>query len=107
MQQSFVTLCTVPDSDTANAIAKSLVMLKLAACVNVLPGVTSYYEWKGKIEQSGEVLLVIKSNIDKLDELTEFISEQHPYDVPEIVHLNINSGFEPYLDWITTQTRNT
>jgi periplasmic divalent cation tolerance protein len=96
-----VVLCTCPDEKTAHAIANMLVSEKLAACVNIFPNVTSVYMWEKKLESASEVKLFIKTEASKLDILSQRIADIHPYDVPEIVALNIQQGNNDYLNWIT------
>lgn len=95
-------LCTCPNKETAKELACLLISEKLAACVNILPGVTSVYEWEGKIESVQEHLLIIKTTSDqyRLVELTLF--KHHPYEIPEIIAVPIVRGLPEYLDWIDT-----
>jgi periplasmic divalent cation tolerance protein len=95
-----VVLCTCPDRATAESLAQSLVEKSFAACVNVLDGVSSFYDWEGRIESDAEVLLVIKTSREMFEELSGFIKREHPYDVPEIVFLPIELGSREYLDWM-------
>ncbi|NMP31769.1 divalent-cation tolerance protein CutA [Thalassotalea sp. M1531] len=96
-----VVLCTCPNKILAEEIAKVLVSEQLAACVNIMPGVTSIYQWQGKIEQDEEVMLLIKTSANLFGKLSNKIKQLHSYDVPEIVALDIQQGDEGYLDWIT------
>ena len=96
-----IVLCTCPETDSAKQIAHELVHKKLAACVNILPGLTSVYNWQGIVESSSEVQLIIKTEAKKFDALSELINSIHPYDVPEIIALNIQQGDSNYLNWIT------
>lgn len=96
-----IVLCTCPNNSSANQIAQHLVQEKLAACVNILPGLTSVYSWQGKVESSTEVQLIIKTEAKKFDALSEQINQLHPYDVPEIIALNIQQGDSNYLNWIS------
>lgn len=73
----------------------------MAACVNVVVGVTSLYRWEGRIEEASEVLLIIKTTMDRLDVLTAAVSEAHPYSVPELIALPVIAGHPPYLSWLT------
>lgn len=95
-----VALCTVPDRETALRLARSLVGARLAACVNVVPGLTSVYRWEGAVEESAEILLVIKTTTEALPSLSARIVAEHPYSVPEILALEPRHGHQPYLDWI-------
>lgn len=91
---------TVPTREVAKAIAGGLLEKKLAACINVIPGVTSYYEWEGKLEEDNELLLMIKSTKDSFDDLSEYVKANHPYDCVEVISADIDRGNQPYLDWI-------
>ena len=87
--------------ESAKEIAQHLVEKKLAACCNILPQVTSVYSWQGKIEQAHEHLLLIKTQLDNFKNLEEVILERHPYELPEIISLDITAGSQKYLDWIS------
>ena len=100
-QNQLVTLCTVPDPATGEQIAKVLVEERLAACVNLLPGVSSTYRWQGKVEKASECLLLIKTDAGHFEALRKRIQELHPYDVPEIIALPITEGDHDYLKWLT------
>jgi len=95
-----LTISTVPDLETGRRIARALVESGLAACVNIVPGLHSIYEWQEKIEESEESLLIIKSTAGVLKPLTEKILELHPYDCPEVISFDIRTGNPAYLDWI-------
>jgi periplasmic divalent cation tolerance protein len=101
-----ILLCNAPP-DRAEEIARALVEKKLAACVNVVPGVTSIYRWKGAIEREGESTLFIKTRDDKVAALMEEIRKIHPYEVPEIVALEVDAlGVNPaYAKWVDDETR--
>ncbi len=96
--------CTCPDRDSAQHISHALVEERLAACVSVLPGVHSIYHWQGAIEQSEQVLLLIKTSAARLPALLERISQLHPYEVPEAVAVAVAAGNPAYLDWIEAET---
>jgi len=102
--QLVVILCTVPDEATAEKLATGLVEERLAACVNAIPGVRSFYRWRGKIEADTEIQLVIKTRSERFDELAAWISANHPYDVPEIVAIPANRVSKAYLAWAVEQT---
>ena len=100
MTGRIVVLCTVASAEDAERIAGALVERHLAACVNVVPGVTSFYRWKGKLNRDAEHLLVVKTPAARFEALREALVEMHPYDVPEVVELPIERGHAPYLEWI-------
>ena len=104
MSEYIVVLCTLDDKRKAEKIACNLVCEKLCACVNILPGVKSVYEWQDKIEQSEEVLMLIKTKKELFGELKETIVRHHPYEVPEVIALDITQGNEEYLNWIDKNT---
>jgi len=100
-----VVLCTVSGAQDAERIATALVERSLAACVNVLPGVTSIYRWRGKVERDEELLMVIKTTAERFEALRAAVVELHPYEVPEVIALPIEAGHAPYLDWIDASCR--
>ncbi|MDB6164587.1 MAG: divalent-cation tolerance protein CutA [Xanthomonadaceae bacterium] len=102
---ALVCLCTCPDEATAQAIARALVAERLAACVNVLPGVQSVYRWHGEVTRADEVVLLIKTVRDRLQALTARLEALHPYELPELVAVEVVGGLPAYLDWIAGQTR--
>ena len=104
MTDALVVLCTVPRDFDAEALANELVDRSLAACVQVGPAITSVYRWKGAVEKSDERLVLIKTRSGLFAQLEEAIKARHPYDVPEIVALEIRAGHAPYLDWIIDVT---
>jgi len=95
-----IILCTCPNQKTAEDLAGHLITEKLAACVNIIAGITSVYEWQGKIETSQEQLLLIKSHADKYDAIEATIKTIHPYELPEIIAVPIERGLPEYLQWI-------
>jgi periplasmic divalent cation tolerance protein len=95
-----IVLCTIPDRETAELIAGTLVSEQLAACVNILPGVTSMYRWQGAIEQSEELLLNIKTSQKVWPMLEAQIQALHPYELPEIVAVPIKTGEAEYIQWL-------
>lgn len=96
--------CSVPDPDTARRIARTVVHEGLAACVNLLPGLTSVYRWQGQVEESQELLLIIKTRRERYEALEARIKALHPYQVPEIIALALEAGSKRYLDWISEST---
>ncbi len=99
-----IVLCTIDSIKNANELAHNLVKAKLAACVNIVSGVTSVYEWENAICEENEYLLIIKTKSDLYKKLETKIKEFHPYEVPEIVSLKIDNGSKSYLDWIEKNT---
>jgi len=91
-----VALSTVATAEDAERIARSLVEKGVAACVNVVPGVVSFYRWKGRLERDAEVLLVIKTRGERFEALKAALLAEHPYEVPELVALPIAGGHERY-----------
>ncbi|RLB54062.1 MAG: divalent-cation tolerance protein CutA [Deltaproteobacteria bacterium] len=98
-------LVTAPNDDVAARLARGLVEGGLAACVNVVPGVRSFYVWKGALEEETEVQLLIKTRRERFDELAAWIGEHHPYEVPEILAVPIENGSPAYLTWVREQTK--
>ena len=96
-----VVLTTTPTEEEAERLAQKIVGAKLAACVQVLPQIRSFYFWEGKVQNDPENLLLIKTLDEKFDELKEFIQGNHSYDVPEIVALRAEDVSESYLNWLT------
>ncbi|XP_050311341.1 protein CutA homolog [Anthonomus grandis grandis] len=91
---------TAPTEEVAKKIAHGLVKEKLAACANIIPKITSIYEWENKINEDSEVLMMIKTRASALDELTKYVKENHPYQVCEVIAVPIVHGNEAYLKWI-------
>lgn len=102
---ALIVYCTCPDAATADRLARALVTERLAACVNVLPGVRSTYRWQGQVETGDEVLLLIKTTADRLDALGARVQALHPYELPEVLAVEAHGGLAPYLDWVAEQTR--
>jgi periplasmic divalent cation tolerance protein len=97
------TMC--PDAAVAARIAGALVDARLAACVQVLPGVTSTYRWQGAVERADEVAVVIKTTASRYAELESALGALHPYQVPEIVAWPVAAGHAAYLQWVADETR--
>jgi periplasmic divalent cation tolerance protein len=95
----------LPDQASAQTLARALVERRLAACVNILPACQSIYHWQGAIEEASEVPLLIKTTADRLDAVKAAFGEFHPYDVPELVALELHDGLPAYLDWVIAETR--
>ncbi len=93
-------LTTCPDRDRAFAVARALVEERLATCVSVLPGVTSFYLWQGQMEQTDELQLFIKTTRTNVPALKTRLPELHSYEVPELVVLDVVDGLPAYLAWL-------
>lgn len=104
METCIIVLCTVPSHEIGMKIANDLVSGNYAACVNIVPGLTSIYRWKGNICSDNELLLIIKSRISLFDDICSVIKGHHPYEVPEIIYYTIAGGSEPYLQWLLSGT---
>jgi periplasmic divalent cation tolerance protein len=105
MPEPLVVLVTAGSQEEAEAIAQALVAERLAACVNVVPGITSVYRWQGKVQRDQECLLVVKSRRDVLDDLVRRVRELHSYDLPETIALPLVGGSAPYLAWLVGEVR--
>jgi len=100
---ALVILCTAPDAEVGATLARGLVDERLAACVNLIDGVRSFYRWQGEVEDDREVQLVVKTRRSHLDAVKGWIAEHHPYDEPEVLALPVTGGSEGYLGWIGEQ----
>ena len=101
-----IVLTTCPDQESAERLANHLVEARMAACVNVVPGIRSVYRWKGEVVKDNELLLVIKSRADRFDVLKEMILKHHPYELPEVIAVSVSDAHLPYLAWIDSQLDN-
>jgi len=99
-----VVQCSCPDAETAARIAQALVDERLAACVQVLPGVVSTYRWQGEVQVADEVLLLIKTSHARLPALEARLPDLHPYDLPELIVLEAVGGLDRYLHWVEAET---
>lgn len=99
-----VVLVSMPDADKACSLARDLVEKRLAACANVLEGVRSFYRWKGEICQDPEVLLLIKTRQESLESLVQRVRSVHPYELPEILALDVSGGLAEYMNWVREET---
>jgi periplasmic divalent cation tolerance protein len=95
-----IVLTTLGKDDDARTIARVLVEERLAACVNIVPGVTSVFAWQGKISEDGEQQLVIKTSTSTIAALEARLRELHPYETPEFLVIHASGGSESYLTWV-------
>ncbi|XP_053230183.1 protein CutA homolog [Podarcis raffonei] len=95
-----IALVNCPNEQTARDIARAIMERKLAACVNILPKASSMYIWNGEIEETTEILLLMKTRTSKINELSEYISSLHPFAIPEFISLLIDQGNPAYLKWM-------
>ncbi|MFC2149878.1 divalent-cation tolerance protein CutA [Calditrichota bacterium] len=97
-------LVTVPNRELADRLADTVVSERLAACVNIIPGISSVYRWKETVQHDEEFLLMIKTTAHKFEALKERIVELHTYDLPEVLSFNASDGLEAYMDWVRQET---
>jgi periplasmic divalent cation tolerance protein len=95
-----IVLTTAGSREEAERIAHALVEEHLAACVNLVPGLTSIYRWQGAVETGGELLLIVKTTADGVAAVEETILRLHSYEVPELLVITPEAGGKPYLDWL-------
>lgn len=94
----------MPDPESARDLARKLVEARLAACVNVMSPCRSIYRWQGELNEDGEIPLFIKTSAENYDRLEAFVRENHPYELPELVAMNITRGLPGYLAWLAEET---
>jgi periplasmic divalent cation tolerance protein len=102
---SVVILVTASTDGEARKIANGLLNQRKAACVNIIPGVSSFFWWQGELDSAQESLLIIKTKASLLGEIVALVRELHSYDVPEIIALPIIGGNQEYLDWINAEVK--
>lgn len=95
-----VVMITVPSGEVGERIATVLVEERLAACVNIIPGIRSIFSWEGRTQEERELLLLVKTQAGKVSDLETRVRDTHPYSVPEILALPAVAGYEPYLAWV-------
>lgn len=102
-----MTYITCPNIETARKIASGIIENKLAACVNIFPEIESVYSWEGKIENEKETVLFVKSTVDKSDELKKYVKDNHPYDEPAFLALEVDerASSEDFISWIKNQVK--
>ena len=100
MNQELIIFVTAPNEEEASRLASALVEERLAACVNIVPAITSIYRWQGNVTRDSETLLIIKSSESRYSELERRIKELHSYTTPEVIALKIERGSDAYLQWL-------
>ncbi|HWR82478.1 MAG TPA: divalent-cation tolerance protein CutA [Candidatus Deferrimicrobium sp.] len=103
METIRVVFVSIP-RDEARTLARGLVENRLAACVNVVPRIESWFWWDDKIEHDDEALLIIKTTQQRFDDLRAWVLENHPYDLPEIIALPLSEGLSDYIEWVKKET---
>ena len=104
--QVILALTTCPNEALAQEIATALVQERLATCVNRIGGVRSTYFWDARLQDEAEILLIIKTTAGRLDELRRRLSALHPYELPELLAIDVAGGNERYLDWVRMGVQN-
>jgi periplasmic divalent cation tolerance protein len=104
--QVILALTTCPDEASAQALAAALVQERLATCVNRISGVRSTYFWDARLQDEAEILLIIKTTAGRLDDLRTRLTALHPYELPELLAIDVAGGNERYLDWVRMGVRN-
>lgn len=105
MKEVRIAFVTVPDYETGIKIAKDIVSKKLAACVNVVKEVSSFYIWDNEMQEDKESLLIIKTTADVFNIMMEEIKKHHPYTVPEIISVGVEEGNKEYIEWVIQQCK--
>ncbi|HKB77486.1 MAG TPA: divalent-cation tolerance protein CutA [Myxococcales bacterium] len=105
MTDALLVFTTLPSADKAAELAKLVVEERLAACANLLPAIRSIYRWQGKLQDENEVLLLLKTRAEHLERLKLRILELHPYEVPEVLAVPVEAGYQPYLEWLAGETK--
>jgi periplasmic divalent cation tolerance protein len=96
-------LTAAPSAEVADRIGAALVEERLAACANLVPGVSSVFRWKGEVHRETEILVVLKTTASRLGDLRRRLVELHPYEVPEVIALDVREGHPPYLEWVRAE----
>ena len=104
MSEVLLLLTNMPDQDSAQRMANSLIENHAAACVNMMAPCTSVYRWQGKVESASEIPLLIKTTRSAYTRVEALIRAQHPYELPEIIAVSVEAGLPAYLQWVTTET---
>ena len=103
MQNIRIVYISIP-RDEADRMALALVQERLAACVNIVPKITSFYWWEDAVQTDDEALLIVKTTVQRFQALMDYVLENHPYELPEIIGLPIASAYPDYVAWVKTET---
>jgi periplasmic divalent cation tolerance protein len=99
-----VAMTTAPSDEAARKLVRALVERRLVACGTIFSGATSIYRWKDAVETTPEVVVLLKTTVERWDELKNELPRLHPYEVPELLALPVAGGHQPYLDWLSGET---
>lgn len=102
--EPYLVITNLPDQDSAQRLAETLIGARLAACVNILAPCASVYRWRGQVETAQEIPLLIKAPASHYGKVEALIRQHHPYELPEIIAVPISAGLPAYLAWITSET---
>lgn len=103
MQNIRIVYISIP-RDEADRMALALVQERLAACVNIVPKITSFYWWEDAVQTDDEALLIVKTTVQRFQALMDYVLENHPYELPEIIGLPVSSAYPDYVAWVKTET---
>ncbi|NWG86588.1 MAG: divalent-cation tolerance protein CutA [Hydrogenophilaceae bacterium] len=103
--QALLCFTTLPDAEVAGKFAEALVEARLAACVSILAPCRSVYRWQDKIHNDNEVPILIKTTAERYAALESYLRQNHPYELPELIAVELTQGLPAYLDWLSAQTR--
>ncbi len=103
-REMIIVMTTITDIERAKILAHQVISEHLAACCNIIPGVSSIYRWQGELHEEQECLLVMKTIKSRYSTLDKYIRSHHPYEVPELLALPVTECFEKYLSWIVKET---
>ncbi|MFK8026886.1 MAG: divalent-cation tolerance protein CutA [Gammaproteobacteria bacterium] len=103
-QTMLLVMTTITDIDKGKLLARQIIEKQLAACCNIVPGITSIYRWKNELCEDQECLVVMKTTETRYIQLSKFIKQQHPYDTPELIALPVTHSTQEYLSWVTKET---
>jgi len=104
METVRVVFISIP-RDEANKLARTLVEKRLAACINIVPKIESYFRWVNKVEHDEEALLIAKTTQQRIDELMLYVQANHPYELPEVISLPLSEGLPDYVAWVKKETK--